>query len=100
MRKYAKLASKTVHEADFRSFFFLPPVQESAPGNLETFAPSQSGQGSHEILHGRHGFSIRSLLEHRGIITCYPAMSMLQDVSVVSSISSSITWAPFAFVKM
>ena len=37
-----------------------------------TFPPSQSGQGSHEILHPRYGFSIRSLFEHRGIINPSP----------------------------
>ena len=37
-----KLAIKTVRAADFRRLF-ISPAQESAPGNLETFAPSQSG---------------------------------------------------------
>ena len=35
-----KLAIKTVLAADFRRLF-ISPAQESAPGNLETFAPSQ-----------------------------------------------------------
>ena len=37
-----KLAIKTVRAADFRRLF-ISPAQERAPGNLETFAPSQCG---------------------------------------------------------
>ena len=37
-----KLAIKTVRWADFRHLF-ISPAQERAPGNLKTFAPSQTG---------------------------------------------------------
>ena len=48
--------------------FLLPPAQESEPGNDGDVPAESKRAGISLILHGQHGFSIRSSFEHRGII--------------------------------
>ena len=63
-----KLTSQTLRRTS--GFLYLKP-RTAHRVTMATFPPSQRGPGSHEILHGRHGFSIRSSYVQRGIIKSF-----------------------------
>ena len=85
-----KLTSETCCSADFR--FSLPPAQESTPGNDGDIPAVSKGAGITLILHPQHGFSIRSLSVHRGIIICVMGYKFL-IILIISAYSKQVSWS-------